>query len=57
MTNYKTPTYTPIAQGVYRITNQKGRNRYRVRKTVNGIRYDKYFTNKSKAMDYRKSLA
>ena len=52
---YKTPTYRPIGDNMYALTNTKG-NRYRVRMTINGVRYDEYFTNKTVAMNYRKEL-
>ena len=57
MTNYKTPTYKPLTKGVYQLTNKKGRNKYRVRASINGVKYDEYFTNKTKALQFRKSLS
>jgi hypothetical protein len=52
---YKTPSYRPLGNNMYALTNSKG-NRYRVRMTINGVKYDEYFTNKSVAMNYRKDL-
>lgn len=52
---YKTPTYRPIGNHIYAFTNNKG-NRYRVRMTINGTKYDEYFTNKTVALMYRKEL-
>ena len=52
---YKTPAYRPIGNNIYALTNSMG-NRYRVRMTINNVKYDEYFTNKSLAIKYRKDL-
>ena len=54
--NYKTPTYRRITDHVYAVSDSKGRNRYRVRMSINNVKYDEYFTNKSVALKYRKDL-
>lgn len=52
---YLTPSYKPVGKHIYMITTSKG-NRYRVRMSINGTKYDEYFTNKSIALKYRKEL-
>jgi hypothetical protein len=52
---YLTPTYRPIGKHIYMTSNPRG-NRYRVRMSINGVKYDEYFTNKSMALKYRKEL-
>lgn len=52
--------YTKIAKGVYRTSTGTGKisktNLYRVRKTIDGILTSKYFTNKTEAIKFYKSL-
>ena len=50
-----TPSYKPVGKHMYMITTNRG-NRYRVRMSINGTKYDEYFTNKSIALNYRKEL-
>lgn len=48
----KTKTsYTRVSKGVY-----KTNSTYRVRKTVNGVLVSRYFTNKTNAIKFYKSL-
>lgn len=47
----KTPvdrTYTVVGKNIYQVGKQ-----YRVRVSINGTRYDEYFTNKTKAVKFR----
>jgi hypothetical protein len=44
-------TYVPISRNIY----YDGRS-YRVRVSVNGVRYSQNFTSKKKAMDFRRGL-
>lgn len=49
----KTKTnYTRVSKGVYKTES----NTYRVRKTVNGVLVSRYFTNKTNAIKFYKSL-
>lgn len=50
-----TQNYMNLGNNIYRITTGNG-NRYRVRVSINGTRYDEYFTNKTKAMKFRNDL-
>ena len=50
-----TNTYTSLGNNVYQVSNSNG-NRYRVRVSIKGERYDEYFTNKAKALKYRNQL-
>jgi hypothetical protein len=43
--------YTPVSKNIY-----FDGSLYRVRVSVNGTRYDKYFTSKKEAFSYRKQL-
>ena len=54
-TQTKTLGYTSLGRNIYQVTTGSG-NRYRVRATVNGTRYDEYFTNKTKALKFRNEL-
>lgn len=47
--------YTNLGNNIYQVTTGVG-NRYRVRVSINGTRYDEYFTSKTKAMKFRKEL-
>ena len=48
-------SYTNLGNNIYQVTNSNG-NRYRVRCSISGTRYDQYFTNKSKALKFRNDL-
>lgn len=41
-------TYTVVGKNIYQIGNK-----YRVRVSVHGTKYDEYFTNKAKAIKFR----
>jgi hypothetical protein len=47
--------YMNLGKNIYQVSTEKG-NRYRVRVSINGTRYDEYFTNKTKAMKFRNDL-
>lgn len=47
-----TTNYVRISTGVY----QRSNGTYRVRKMVNGVKYSKEFTSKTKAIKYYKTL-
>ncbi len=48
-------SYTNLGNNIYQVTNSNG-NRYRVRCSISGTRYDQYFTNKAKALKFRNEL-
>lgn len=55
--SYKTPNYKPVKRNIYRILNPiKGQKKYRVRMSINNVKYDEYFTKRKDAVEYLKEL-
>jgi len=48
-------SYTNLGNNIYQVSTTNG-NRYRVRCSISGTRYDQYFTNKAKALKFRNEL-
>lgn len=55
LSSYKTNNYKPIKKNIYRMETPKGK-RYRVRMSIDNVKYDEWFTNREDAVGYLKDL-
>lgn len=53
--SYKTINYKPIKSNIYRMVTSKGK-KYRVRMSIDSVRYDEWFTKRKDAVHYLKDL-
>jgi hypothetical protein len=49
--SYKTTNYKPMQNNIYRLVTPKGK-KYRVRMSINNVKYDEWFNKRKDAVEY-----